>query len=378
MGLPTPTPRRGYFVVPTQETDALLQEPDDHDDSDLLRPPPTTNVPPPAHSTIYLEKSDYKDDRLIPRSALFYALFVALILMTMIIMLGRDTGTIETMEHDDVGKPPHGHHGSNAATLFPDIHEECHEYYSFARPMDHSAGYWSGAHDVEVLDQWALTQDPSICDTSLTYLLTPGYGLFYHLNAIAQAYSMAELTQRTFFIDDSEWDRGRWTDHFQPLPDPGCRKPNVSLVHSCPRASRHWALDPMTLHYHFGHEYQEEFSDPKSADVWRKKPMYRLARNGFTSILVPSDTTTSLIHLARSSLSNVTASTGGHYMGVHLRRGDRHPFSWFFHKDYIPLADFVEAIGKRWETARGNDNWLPEEPVLYVSLPPLISSHPPD
>lgn len=75
---------------------------------------------------------------------------------------------------------------------------------------------------------------------------TPASQLFYHLNAIAQAFSMAELAGRSFFIDDSEWDRGKWTDHFQPLPDQRCAKPDLSAVKGCPRAARHWVGLPIS------------------------------------------------------------------------------------------------------------------------------------
>lgn len=75
--------------------------------------------------------------RIIPRQTIFWSLFIALTLLSVVVILGRDNWTMRNgeEEHDDAGRPAHSH--SNAATRFPDIHEECHDYYSSAKPMDH-------------------------------------------------------------------------------------------------------------------------------------------------------------------------------------------------------------------------------------------------
>lgn len=39
----------------------------------------------------------------------------------------------------------------------------------------------------------------------------------FHLNAITLAYALAKKDGRTFFINDGEWDRGHWLDHFLDL-----------------------------------------------------------------------------------------------------------------------------------------------------------------
>ena len=77
MVLSTPTPRRGYFVVPTQETDALLREAEallrghdeDCDGADLSTPKPKFLVPSDPPTSFPCEKSDYHDDRQVPALA---------------------------------------------------------------------------------------------------------------------------------------------------------------------------------------------------------------------------------------------------------------------------------------------------------------------
>ncbi|KAM0749970.1 hypothetical protein T439DRAFT_43264 [Meredithblackwellia eburnea MCA 4105] len=378
----TPTPRRAYFAVPTTEDGALLHEQQEGGQNDTGSksggPGTPGNVPPtPSTMSFLMGEADYRDQGVIPRQTIFWALILSLSVVVILVLSGKDSTAMEMsmvdsgQGHEESSTPPHSHsHGAaSLATKFPDFHEQCHEYYSFARPMDHTASYFgSGKHDIETMKEWAEVQEPGKCDTSLTYILTPGVGLFYHLNAIAQAYAFAFLDGRSFFIDDSEWDRGKWTDHFQPLPDQKCSPPSLDKMKGCPRGTRHWALDPMTLHYHFGHESdQEEFSNPRAANIWRRKPMFELSRLSFESILLPSDENARLIRMARESMNNITARTGGLYIGAHIRRGDRHPFSWFHHSDYIPIGEFVGKIQERWELARVTDTWLPEGATTFIA-----------
>lgn len=56
----------------------------------------------------------------------------------------------------------------------------------------------------------------------------------------AQSYSIAKLTNRSFFIDDTLWDRGNWNDHFKELPSTGCKRPDAEFMKACPRGTRHW------------------------------------------------------------------------------------------------------------------------------------------
>lgn len=37
--------------------------------------------------------------------------------------------------------------------------------------------FGGGAHDLETMKQWEIAQGPDVCETSLTYFLTPGVGV---------------------------------------------------------------------------------------------------------------------------------------------------------------------------------------------------------
>ncbi|KAG8810870.1 hypothetical protein FRC18_003780 [Serendipita sp. 400] len=82
------------------------------------------------------------------------------------------------------------------------------------------------------------------CSSTITYMLDGEVGLFYDLALIAQTAAFARERNRTFIIDDSRWNRGNWTDHFQdvrktqPGPEPNCLPPPANELVACPRTAR--------------------------------------------------------------------------------------------------------------------------------------------
>lgn len=52
------------------------------------------------------------------------------------------------------------------------------------------------------------------------------------------------------------------------------------------------------------------------------------------------------------------------YIGVHLRRGDRHASSWSFHGGYVPIADYVQAVKDTWSRLFSQFDSIP---VVYLS-----------
>lgn len=97
--------------------------------------------------------------------------------------------------------------------------------------------------------------------------------------------------------------------------------------------------------------------------------MYDMSRLGFEALLVPSDENMELIEVARAELDNATAATGGAYVGVHLRRGDRLPWRLFHRsqESFIPMSDFISEIDEHWDIARITNSWLPTSPITYVA-----------
>ncbi|OBZ79230.1 hypothetical protein A0H81_01390 [Grifola frondosa] len=112
-------------------------------------------------------------------------------------------------------------------------------------------------------------QRTQVCSKTLTYMLDGHVGLMADLALMAQAAALARERGRTFLVDDTYWNRGKWTDHFQdiralePGPEPGCRAPPPEELVACPRQARHWVISSQTAKFHFGHPFSEEYEDPK-------------------------------------------------------------------------------------------------------------------
>jgi hypothetical protein len=86
-------------------------------------------------------------------------------------------------------------------------------------------------------------------------------------------------------------------------------------------------------------------------DLNRLKPMFEFARVSLTQTILPNVEMTTLIHRARSKMSDViqaaatnrgsppgVTTSGPSYIGIHIRRGDQRPSMWDYHKGYVPIA----------------------------------------
>ncbi|KDQ63088.1 hypothetical protein JAAARDRAFT_29085 [Jaapia argillacea MUCL 33604] len=232
--------------------------------------------------------------------------------------------------------------------------------------MREGGGYWDRNGPSSMLDvvhhddmtDYHLPENEAtrVCTSTITYMLDGRVGLLADLSLLAQVAGMAREQNRTFLVDDTYWNRGKWTDHFQdvrsrqPGPEPGCRAPPPEELVACPRTARHWVLNSRTAKFHLGHAFSEAFEDPYGHGLNRLKPIFSRARESFTKTIRPNAHNAALIRSAREelaaiSLQNTTeAANPEAYFGIHIRRGDRHPYSWPFHNGYVPMEHFVQAI----------------------------------
>ncbi|KAI0654459.1 hypothetical protein C8Q70DRAFT_1027189 [Cubamyces menziesii] len=227
-----------------------------------------------------------------------------------------------------------------------------------------------------------------VCSSTITYLLDGHVGLLADLGLMAQAAAFARERNRTFFVDDTHWTRGKWTDHFQsvhglePGPEPGCRPPPPEELVACPRTARHWVISSRTAKYHMGHSFSEEYEDPYGHQVNRLRPIYERARESFERVIRPNAHTAELIRNARKALADLlslpaapsheaksdrsepastderaargssTDSTAEQqlYIAVHIRKGDRVPEGHMFYPDkQVPLKNYVDGARETWD-----------------------------
>jgi len=211
----------------------------------------------------------------------------------------------------------------------------------------------------------------TVCKSTITYMLDGKVGLVADLALMAQTAALARERNRTFLVDDTYWNRGKWMDHFQnirsrqPGPEPGCVAPPPNELVACPRLARHWVVNSQTAKFHLGHAFSDHYQDPYAHQLNRLKPIYDGAAQSFETTIRPNAQTAKLIRLARSELS-MKLGHGTPYTSVHIRHGDRKSSSYHYHGSPVPITEFAQATSDAW-TRLGIANTSSATPHVYVA-----------
>ncbi|KAF4573464.1 hypothetical protein EYR36_007979 [Pleurotus pulmonarius] len=265
-------------------------------------------------------------------------------------------------------------------TTFPlkpdEYRAECSKHNSGF--MKHFGGFWDvpmhGPVDV------SHAENDRVCKSTITYMLDGKVGLLADLALMAQVAAMARERNRTFFVDDTYWDRGKWADYFidvrksQPGEEPDCLPPPPNELVACPRGARHWVINSRTAKYHLGHPFSETYENAYGHGLHRLKPIFNMARDSFSKTILPNERMHHLINLAREAFQKKMAGTGASssYLGVHIRRGDRKASSWKYHGQYLPTSEYVSAVADTWprvsppSTVNPTDS-MPSNPFIYLA-----------
>ncbi|KAK0450581.1 uncharacterized protein EV420DRAFT_1705247 [Desarmillaria tabescens] len=222
--------------------------------------------------------------------------------------------------------------------------------------------------------------DKDVCSSTITYMLDGKVGLLADLALIAQAAALARERNRTFFVDDTYWNRGRWIDHFedvretQPGPEPGCKPPPPQEYVACPRHARHWIITSRTAKFHFGHMYYEHYEDGYAHSTNRLKPIYDFAAGSLRNTIIPNTENARLINSAREEVAALSST----YLSAHLRRGDRKPSSYSYHGSYVPTKDFVDALDDAASRLQRSDHpflvyLASDSPAMMEEMSSLLS-----
>ncbi|KAH0591309.1 hypothetical protein H2248_001396 [Termitomyces sp. 'cryptogamus'] len=228
--------------------------------------------------------------------------------------------------------------------------------------------YWQ-PHKMGVMDTLHPYRvgNEEVCASTITYMLDGKVGLLADLALLAQVAALARERNRTFFVDDTYWNRGKWLDHFmdvrstQPGPEPGCKAPPPEELVACPRLARHWVVNSRTAKFHLGHTYSNAYEDPYAHQLNRLKPMFKFSEESFYNTIRLNVENTRLVQNARSELQ--VFSQFDSYIALHLRRGDREPA--FYRGDHVPAEKFVEAATTAW--SRLSQGKSLEQLTLFVA-----------
>ncbi|CAL1694604.1 unnamed protein product [Somion occarium] len=258
-------------------------------------------------------------------------------------------------------------------------------------------------HHDDVTDYQLPEHEPTrVCSKTITYQLDGHVGLLADLSLMAQVAGLAREQNRTFFVDDTYWNRGKWIDHFQdvrarqPGPEDGCRGPPPEELVACPRQARHWVINSRTAKFHLGHPFLEEYQDPYGHELNRMKPILERARESFQKTIRPNAHNAALIRAARLEIASVlslpeherpldedpvnadpeTILTRHHpdpYLAVHIRQGDKMASNFPHRGSHIPIDDFVSAVHETWSRLFDNkltssdSTHFPSAPIAYIA-----------
>lgn len=219
--------------------------------------------------------------------------------------------------------------------------------------------------------------DRPVCGRSLTFMLSASdAGMGRTLMLLWMAYAQAQSEGRGFFIDDSRWAYGRYTDIFTPPPMPGCRPPLRHEMLPCPRQARHLVVSIETASTYFatagGARKLPLLSALPGLSLSRATPLqdraahhFALARRGYEALFRLNDDDAKHVaqrvrHLRAKARpaergdaeSASDSSDNGTIVGLHVRRGDRRPVEFQYRDSYLPLNVYADRAAAAISTAQ--------------------------
>ncbi|KAG6125958.1 hypothetical protein E4U28_000711, partial [Claviceps purpurea] len=243
-----------------------------------------------------------------------------------------------------------------------------------ARPPKHSGHFVGLSYD-------SMSGKP-FCRTSLTYVLeSPKAGLGDTIMTIWTLHSLAKEQGRAFFIDDSRWAYGTYTDMFFAPPAPSCRPPPRHQMLPCPAQARHLLVSGMTLE-HVLPALLATHQRHGQTDLGTKD-LFDLAHAGFKSLFhLNQDDQVYVkkrIREIKAKAQYTKLPIDIPILGFHIRHGDRHPFEFQYRDTYIPSEVFA-SYGQTELEALYNGTSIPPEKFqsirIIASDDPMVHEEP--
>ncbi|KAG5979774.1 hypothetical protein E4U55_004776 [Claviceps digitariae] len=214
------------------------------------------------------------------------------------------------------------------------------------------------------------------CHKSLTFVLeSPKAGLGDTIMAIWTLHSLAKEQGRAFFIDDSRWAYGAYTDLFLSPPAPSCRPPPRHQMLPCPAQTRHLLVSSVTLE-HVLPALLASHQRHGQTDLGTKD-LFDLAHAGYKSLFHLNQEDQAYVKKRirdiRAKAQYTKLPIDVPILGFHIRHGDQHPFEYQYRDTYIPSEVFA-GYGQSELEARYNETSV--EPTKYEAIRIIASDDP--
>ncbi|EGX96388.1 hypothetical protein CCM_01044 [Cordyceps militaris CM01] len=186
-----------------------------------------------------------------------------------------------------------------------------------------------------------------VCQSSMTYVLeSTNAGIGHALMSMWTSYGIAKELGKAFFIDDSRWAYGSYTDIFQPPPVPKCQPPLRHHILPCPAEARHLVVSNTNAHEVLPALVATIESNDKITETQR---LFNLARAGYLAMFKlntgDGTYTDKRIHeILTKAQTSATSSGNAPVIGLHIRHGDRHPIEFQYKDTYIPAEVYLSKV----------------------------------
>lgn len=192
----------------------------------------------------------------------------------------------------------------------------------------------------------AMAETP-VCESSMTFVLeSSDAGLGNAMMMLWTFYGLAKEQGRAFFIDDSRWAYGGYSDIFQPPPAPECRPPPRHQIVPCPFQARHLVVSAATAKEVFPGLLAKHHRIARTGDDLRD--LFELARTGYQALFALNNddekyVVTRVADLKEKAVVEDAADKRAPVIGLHIRHGDQHPLEYQYRGTYIPAEAFLES-----------------------------------
>ncbi|KAF4981537.1 hypothetical protein FDECE_17678 [Fusarium decemcellulare] len=199
------------------------------------------------------------------------------------------------------------------------------------------------------LDKHHMKYKP-VCDSSMTFVLeTSDAGLGNTLMMLWTFYGLAKQQGRDFFIVDSRWAYGRYSEIFDVPPIPDCRPPPRHHMVPCPFQARHLVVSAATAKEVFPALLAKHHRSAGTGDTVRD--LFELAYTGYQDLFALNQDDQAYVDnrvngLQAKAKVGDTLTTRAPIIGLHIRHGDQHPLEYQYRDTYIPAEVFLKKVGR--------------------------------
>lgn len=186
-----------------------------------------------------------------------------------------------------------------------------------------------------------------VCHSSMIYVLeSTDAGIGQALMSMWTAYGLAKELGKDFFIDDSRWAYGTYTEIFDTPPVPKCQPPPRHHILPCPAEARHLVVSNTNAKEILSELVAKLDSYPEISETQR---LFTLARVGYTAMFKLNQADQSyadqrIREIHNKAKAGETSSTDAPVIGLHIRHGDRHPLEFQYKDTYIPAEVYLSRV----------------------------------